>query len=516
MIGFVLVFSSLVGCKGDESVPVVAPPDVPVSGVRRLSRDECDNTLRDLLGDETRPCTALLPEDVVDPFDNDVATQDPSAVLIAAWETLANDVSSRFVADPTRRAIVVPCADQPGCLATFVADFGRLALRRPLTVAEQAAYVALGGAYTAESGDFWEGVDVVVRAMLQSPEHTYRVEIGVPTTDPAVFQLNHYEVATRLAYLLWGTTPDDALLDVAEAGGLGTSDAVRNQAEAMLADPRAVDRIDRFHALWLGYGTLPHEAWLTDALRDETRRLVEQVVLVDHAPYGELFTQDGTFIADDLALHYGLPAPGTTTPTWVSYGDSGRRGLLSTGSFLSVAAKYGDTSPTQRGRLVRERLLCTPIPPPPPDVNVDEPPEDPASDCKVDDYAAHRVSGSSCESCHELMDPIGFGLEGFDAAGRPRAHDDGAPDCPISGEGTLDGVAFTGPAGLSDLLVADPLFSACVAEQTWRFAMGRAPTDADEAALASLAAGFALAETPLDELILGIVSDGSFLFRKEE
>lgn len=500
----------------DEPAPTAAPAGVPISGVRRLSRDECDNTLRDLLGDDTRPCTALLPEDVVDPFDNDVATQDPSAVLIAGWEVLANDVATRFVADSSRRAAFVPCAPDDGCLTTFVEDFGRLALRRPLAADEVAAYVGLGAAYTEESGDFWEGIDTVVRALLQSPEFTYRVEIGAATDDPAVFRLDGYELATRLSYLLWGTTPDDALLDLAGSGGLASSAALRAQAVEMLADPRAVDRLDRFHALWLGYGVLPHEAWLTDALREETRRLVEENAIVSRAPYGDLFTGEGTWISDELAAHYALPLPGSDEPVFVPYGDSGRRGLFSTGSFLSVAAKYGDTSPTQRGRLVRERLLCSPVPPPPPDVNVDEPPEDPESECKVDDYAAHREAGSSCQGCHDLMDPIGFGLEGFDAAGRARDHDLGAPECPISGEGELDGVPFVGPAGLSALLVADPSFASCVVTQAWRFAMGRVEGPDDLASVDALAVGFSLSATPFDALLLGLVADDAFLFRREE
>jgi hypothetical protein len=148
---------------------------------------------------------------------------------------------------------------------------------------------------------------------------------------------------------------------------------------------------------------------------------------------------------------------------------------LSTGSFLSVNAKFGDTSPTLRGKLVRERLLCEDIPPPPPTVNVDEPPTgDGDSVCKVDRYAVHDAP-SGCAACHAKMDPIGFGLEAFDREGRFREHDEGEPDCPISGEGDLDGVAFVGPAGLADLLVEGPDLSACAVEQVVRFAMGSRP-----------------------------------------
>jgi hypothetical protein len=253
---------------------------------------------------------------------------------------------------------------------------------------------------------------MVVRHAAAAPEFLYRVEIGRPVSGrPGLFRLTDHEVGTRLAYFIWGSTPDDALLDLADARGLSTPEAVRAAATRLLADPRARARVDRFHALWLGYHQLPHSADLTTAMRTETGALIDRVVFDERRPWTDVFTSGETYVDATLAELYGLPAPAEGF-AWTPYpaGTGERRGILAHGSFLSVAGKFGDTSPTQRGKLIRERLLCESIPPPPPNVNVDQPPESPTSTCKYDRYEAHRANGS-CSGCHSQMDPVGSGSE---------------------------------------------------------------------------------------------------------
>lgn len=488
-------------------------------GARRLSRNEYDNTVRDLLGDDTRPGTKYLPEDIVDPFDNDFRGQQPSKVLIDALEASANDIAVRLVADPVRRAEVVGCeptgADDAGCMTSFIEHFGRLAVRRPLSAEEVGLYLALAQTFALDQGDFYQGVEVVLRAMLQTPEFVYRIERGTPTATPGVFRLDDFEVATRLAYFLWGSAPNDELLEFAEAGELGTPEAVAAVAEWMLSEDRARARVDRFHAMWLGYFQLPHQADVTASMREESRALIERVIFDEHSAWQELFTADGTYINQTLADLYGLPAPAGDEFAWVDYGDSGRQGLLSHGSFLSVAGKFGDTSPTQRGKLIRNRLLCQVIPPPPPDVNVDEPPSSPDSDCKWDAYAAHREL-AGCKGCHDLMDPVGFGLENYDQLGRWRETDVDHPECVIAGEGTIDGDAFSGPAGLADYLVTGEQLEICIVRQVYRFAMGHEVLTEDVAFVDQLDQSFAAADYRFDRLMLDLVSDEAFLYRREE
>jgi len=504
------------------------PPDphaqtAVISGARRLTRTEYDDTLRDLLQDTSRSGFTKLPEDVNDPFDNNYQTQQQaSAALVEAVETLAEEASARALADAAIREWLVPCeptgADDAECLRTFVTSFGRRALRRPLTTEEVDRYLALS-AYSKEGNDFYIGIDLVIRAMLQDLEFLYRVELGSPSPGyPGVFKLNHYEMATRLSYFLLGTTPPDSLLDLAEAKKLGTPADVRAAAATLLTDERARERVERFHALWLGFHQLPHPEELTQAMRAESAALIDKVVFDEGGDYFELFRSEQTFLSDFLADHYGYDPPGNAEGEWVTYPDDKRRGILSHGSVLSAFGKFADTSPTQRGIFIRTRLLCQEIPPPPPNVNADNPPESTSgSNCKVDKYQEHITAGSGCYNCHKNMDPIGFGLENYNKAGQWRAHDDGAPECLIEGTGPLEGIGdFSGPAELSELLLGTGDLQDCVVNQVYRFAMGRREGTGDHDVLTTLRTAFADSGYAFDQLLIDVVSTESFGYRKQD
>lgn len=491
------------------------------SGLRRLTRRELDDTLRDILGDDTRPASQLLPEDALTPFDNEYLRQEVSQSLIEGLELMARDAAQRLNDDPARRDQVVGCVPQGAldeeCLGGFVARFGRRALRRPLTSEEVDDFVALGREYAERESDFHAGVAVVVRALLQDAEFVYRVERGTPVEgEPGVWALDDFEIATRLSYLVWGTTPSDALLDAAEAHELHTTEQLRDTTRQMLLDPRARAQIDRFHAMWLGYAQLPHSPELTATMRTETTALIERVIFDERRPWNELFTATETFVDATLAEHYGLSLPAGEGPQWVSYADTGRQGLLSHGSFLSVAAGPSDTSPVRRGKLVREQLMCQPIPSPPPNVDADAPPAGEGAECKWDRYAVHREA-AACAGCHAQMDLVGFGLERYDREGRYRTHDDGAPQCVITGDGELSGVgAFNGPAELSDRLVELGSLSPCVAQQLYRFALGREPDEDDMPRVLELTAVLAEGDGRFDTMLIELVAHPSFTHRREE
>ncbi|MGZ6162151.1 MAG: DUF1588 domain-containing protein [Myxococcaceae bacterium] len=524
-----LTLTLLLACEGkivSQGAPGGAMPSAAAlkmgpTGAHRLSRDEYDNTVRDLLGDTTGEGFALLPEDAHDPFDNNYLTQLASQSLIDAAEQVATDVAQRLVADPQRLQSLLPCTPTgPGdfaCLKRFISTFGRRALRRPLTDAEVAEYATLQS-FAVEKNDFKVAVGLVVQAMLQDPEFLYRIERGSPAAGAAgTFKLSQFEVATRLAYFLWGSAPPDWLLDAAGSGQLGTGDQIRAAAVRLLGDAHARARVDRFHALWLGFHQLPHPVDLTQAFRTETGALIQKVVFDDHADYFQLFTSTQTYANAMLVTKYGLAtAPPASGYTWVPYGTSGRKGILSQGAVLSAGAKFGDTSPTQRGIFVRSRLLCETIQPPPPNVDVDQKPTSPTSNCKVDRYQAHSTNGN-CNTCHRRLDPVGFGLEAYDTSGTFRTHDLGEPTCPISGDGVLDGVGnFNGPGGLADLLVASPGFETCITTQLFRFAMGRNETADDADLIALLTRSFHDGQRHFDQLLLEVVSDPRFVYRREE
>jgi hypothetical protein len=521
-----VLLGAMGACVGDDGGQPVAAPIVPEDGVgkmglRRLTVAEYDNTVAAILGDDTRPGAALLPEDARSPFDNDYTTQEASRVLVEAAETLAKEAAARLVAEPARRDAVVGCTPSAiadaACMASFVGRFGRLALRRPLSQEEIDAYVALGLDFAERDGTFDTGVEVVIRAFLQDGELLYRVEIGTAVPErPGLFRLNGWERATRMSYFLWGGPPDDALLDLAAAGSLETPEGMAAAAEAMLADGRTRAQVERFHALWLGFDQLPHAQDLTNRMRAETAALIERVVFDERRSWLGLFDATESFVDDTLAQHYGMPSPGSSTPVWTDYGDSGRRGLLSHGSFLSVAGNVADTSPTKRGKLIRERLMCQVVPPPPPDVDADAPPDEASGECKWDRYAAHRQAGA-CKSCHDMMDPIGFGLENFDREGRFRAHDDGAPQCAIAGDGELVGAGtFNGPAELGALLMETGRLEACAAQQLYQYAMGHPIGDEDDAFVTALQERFREGGQRFDRLLVELVANPAFGFRLED
>ncbi len=524
--------SSLIEANDDGSGTPTRPPGTvgPVtadfaseSGARRLTNHELDNTVRDLLGDDRRPATTVLLADQFAPFDNDYPTQMASEALITSLEIFATDVAGSAFADTARRDALVPCAptgpDDTACFRAFIEDFAPKAFRRPITEEEITAYLALQ-AFSVEDiaevdNDFYTGIELVVRAILMDPEFLYRIEVGTPTERDGVFALDGYEVASRMSYFLWATTPDAALLAEAASGDLDTADGRRAAATRMLTDPRAQGQIRRFHTMWLGYRVLPHDTDLVANFEMETGALIDRVVFEEPQDYLNLFNFDETYLNTALATHYGLPAP-DGGEGWVPYGDSGRAGILSHGTVLSAFAKFADTSPTQRGILIRSRLMCQQIPSPPPTVDVDAEPVGAEGACKYERYAAHRER-SGCAGCHNEMDPIGFGLENYDMAGRFREHDDGRPECVITGDGNLPGGGtFNGPAELGQQLVDQGYIESCVMEQFYSFAIGRSAKGVEAAAVEELLAEFTSSGHDFTSLITSFVASERFAHRREE
>jgi hypothetical protein len=516
------------GSPGPSASPSPTASPTPyvasTSSLRRLSRAELDATIRDVFGDDSAPSARFLGEDEITPFDNDATAKEPSRALIDGLDALGAAVAERVLADPQARTRLLPCTPaSPGdatCFRELTGQLARRALRRPLAADEVDRYAPLL-AFATEASPHWTpsfdiAVALLIRSLVLDPEFVHRVERRTPTTTAGVGALDGPSVASRLSYLLWGTAPDDALLDAAEQGTLATPAGRKAAAERLLRDPRARTQLRRFHAMWLGYRTLPHPATLTRAFQTETSALVDRVVFEDARDYLDLFRLDETWLDATLATHYGLPAPATASGAWVHYpADSQRAGILGHGSVLAAFSKFTDTSPTQRGILVRSRLLCQPITPPPPTVMADAPPGDGTAACKKDRYLAHVGSGS-CAGCHSQMDPIGFGLEGFDIAGRARAHDDGKPQCLIDGTGALPGAgAFRGPRELSERLIASGQLEPCVVKQVLGFALGR-PVGADEQGLVdTLLTRWRGEGRSLQALLVEYIGSEAFALRKE-
>ncbi|MBX7191585.1 MAG: DUF1592 domain-containing protein [Sandaracinaceae bacterium] len=486
--------------------------------LRRLTQYEYARAVDQLVGRAHPETLMLYPIDPRTPFDDDADEQDPTASLVNGVELLATETAEDLLADPARRDTVIGCIPSgptdDACMRSFVERFGRRAIRRPVPSDDVDRYVAGALAIATEEGDFYAGAGIVVRAFLQHPRFLYRVEVGTPVDGtPDVVRLDDWELASRLSFLVWGTPPDDALLDAAARGELHDADGVIARAEEMLLDARAGEQAARIHAMWLGIEILPHSTSLSAAMRDESATLVREVLLSQDRPWRDLFREPGTYVNDELAAIYGLPAPGSSEPTYVPYGEGTRQGILSHGAFLSHGGSTGERAPIHRGLAVRRRLLCETIELPrgfmPPPL-----PEPTSGQCRADLLAAHRTGG--CAGCHDRIDPVGFGLEGYDIAGRVQSTEPGRPECTIEGAGMLDGHAFAGPRGLADLLLEDARMTECFESQLYRFAMGHSSlTDEDSQVLAELRHGLVDEEFTYGELVRVLVGSSAFLYRRE-
>ena len=510
--------AAAMGGSANEPPVEGALSQAPSSALHRLSRRELENTLVDVLG-IAGLAAQDLPADLLSPFDTDVTSKEASPVFVQGLETLASKVATSLVADSARLAALGGCtpaaATDAVCFESLVAKLGLRLWRRPLTEAELRPLVTTGLAFATERQDFTVGVRSALTSLLQSPSFVYRTEVGTPVAGGR--KLDSYELVSKLSYRLWGSAPDALQLERA-AGAELDAVALSELGQAMLADPRADQQLLTFHGQWLGFEGMRVSAELAPAMLSETRALLQRVLVEQRGAWSQLFTSTETFVDPLLAAHYGLPAPGAAAGAWVSYARPEQIGILAHGSVLSLASRNtDDTSPTIRGKYFATRLMCWSVPPPPPDVNPDNPPEADATTCKSEAYQLHRDASGSCAACHKLMDPIGFGLERLDGLGRYRTEEKANPACAISGEGELDGIGtFNGLKGLVDLALSQQGLQGCAVRHYLRFANGRFEGGEDEATLHSLTGQFLASGEDFRALQLSAIAHPTFGYRVEE
>jgi len=369
---------------------------------------------------------------------------------------------------------------------------------------------------------FVNGIEIMLRTILQSPHFLFRVEFtGADEAPQAMVRLDPYETATRLSYLMWSSGPDDALLDAAANGQLETAEQVGTMARAMLEDPRARRAAVEFYRQWLELNRLDTTSkdaaafplWsnlLRAAIEAESRAYIEHVLFEREGSLAELLTLPLGLPMGPLAQLYGV-AEGTTL-TELSADE--RIGILTQPAFLSVQAHPDQTAPVLRGKFIRKKLLCTDVPPPPDDVDL-SPPEIHEGATARERFSAH-ADDSGCRGCHQLMDPLGFPFESYDAIGAFRTMDAGQA-LDLSGEFVqtrgIDGPFVGAKEMLLTLAEADEVRD-CVTRQWFKFAMGRTEEDGDACSLSPLQNGFEESGGNLVELLVQTTQAESFLYRR--
>jgi hypothetical protein len=499
---------ALAACAHASPPHAAAPAPIALCAVEaapllRLTREEYDATVRDLLLDGSRPASRF-PRDEDGPGFPVGANVSP--LLADLYQRAAEDLAERAVRERLDALVSCEARDEP-CARAFVVRFARRAYRRSPSAEDVERFVALWR--TGEG--FAGGMRLVLSAILQSPRFLYRIEESSGA-------LGGDERAARLSYFLWGTMPDDALFAAADAGELDTPEGVERHARRMLLHPRARGAVESFAAQWLELDVASaakddavYPEWSAElgaAMERSTLHFVSHVVFDGSGTLGEVLTADYAFADDRLAPIYGLPPPGSFVR--IALDPTRRAGVLTQPAVLAMHSRADGSSPILRGRIVRERLFCHPLPPPP-DGQV-LPPDRDASASPRARYEAHGTN-PACVTCHELMDPLGFALESYDGLGRWR---DADGSFPVDARGEIRGTrASDGPVdgavGLARALASSPDVARCFAEQMWRYALRREP---DDCAFPRAHEAFVASGLDVRELMIAIARSDAFLHRE--
>ncbi len=517
----------------DAGTTVTPPPPPPLPAfspatfrARRLLGWQYKNAVEDLLGTAAAAALTLPSDTAVNGLDAIGAAQIAisSAAEVSNLETNAFKAAQAALAVPSVKSALVTCTPTgPGdtaCLTTFVKSFGRLAFRHAMTDADAAPWLAIAKDAATSYADFFKGVEFAIAAMIQAPSFMYVVETGVvDAAAPAGRRVSGYEMATRLSLFLTGSIPNAALLTAAESGTLDTAAGIRTKATELLATPRAKTALWNFFDEFLGTRALPKlskdaatfptfNTTLANSMREQTRRTIEAIAFTKNVDARSLFDATFTFVDSTLATHYGMPAPGGTGFSEVAWPTTGPRlGVLTEAAFLTVEANSLKTSVVKRGKFVRENLFCEQIAAPPS--------SGPIADLIAQQQQTNgsqralsdvRMQNAACAGCHKLMDPIGFGFEGFDAIGKARNDDaTGWID-----DKTKDG--FTDARGLLTQLKVDPRVMWCLQRTIYRQATGHVEGSGEARPMFAAKDAFEKSGYKMQSLLVELAASDAFRF----
>ncbi len=414
-------------------------------------------------------------------------------------------------------------AHQPICATRIMTDLARRAFRRPVTRTEVSKFVALVKTAQKNEGSFEEGLAVGIQALLVSPDFLFRIERDRPAANGvSAFRISPHEMASRLSYFLWASMPDAELRRAASAGTLRDPKVLAYQVRRMLKDPKSKALAEHFGGQWLQFRALESvtrdrerfpdfEDYLRLSMRRETEMFVDHVIRQDRSVL-DFIEGRYSFLNERLARHYGVPNVAGPTFRLVDLTGTPRGGVFTHGSVLTVSSYATRTSPVMRGKWVLDNLLNAPPPEPPADIpNLDE--ETIGTSASMREQLEMHRKDPTCASCHKRMDPLGFGLENFDAVGAWRTLDG---KFPIDSSGQLpDGRTFTGPEELRAILSGErDAFARAITSKLLTYALGRGLEKYDSKTVKTIAARLPKYDYRFSGLVIEIVNSLPFTSRR--
>jgi len=475
---------------------LAAPPaqNSYVASLRRLTEQEYRNSIADIFGKEVEVRGSFEPTKRTGGLEAaSTALLSVTPVGLESFNKMAGDIAAQVTAETYRAKL--PCtpkdpkAPDDVCAREILSHYGLLLFRRPLTAAELENPVGLLHSITERTNDFYAGLQYGLSMLLQLPDFLFRKEVAIPSADGKSGTLDSYSRATRLSFLMWNTTPDAELLRAAGNGEFNTSAGLAKQVDRLIASPRLEVGMRAFFDDMLELDTfdtvskdsLLYPKWgsaMATSAREETLRTVIGLTLHDSGDIRDLMTTRQTYIDRRLAMLYGVAFP--FTGDWVKYefpAESGRSGILTQISMLSMFSHPGRSSPTKRGVAINEIFLCSPTPEPPNNVDFSVV-NNPNSSMKTlrERLMAHATN-PTCAACHQRSDPVGLSLEAFDTIGGYRTTENGEP---INVSATIQGHTFSGAQGLGQYMHDNPRYPACVARKLYSYSRGLKSSSVDD------------------------------------
>ena len=505
--------------------------DMQTVGMRRISPDQYRQIITDVFGADVKIGGRFEP----DRRESGLLALGSAKISVTQTGLEQYDAMARSVAaDVLKTKGLVPCkpaaenAADDACATKFFSHVGRLLYRRPITEGELKAQVGAANAGAAKLKNFYGGVELSLAAMLASPQFLYRRETAeADPSKPGEYRLDAFSKASKLSFMLWNSAPDMQLLASAESGELNTPKGFTKQLDRMLASPRLEEGARAFFSDMFAFDDFAmlakdakiYPQFSLEVNRDaaeETLRSVVDLLITRRGDYRDIFTTKRTFLTPVLASVYAVPLPRTDLvngepDAWVPYeypADDPRAGILMHISFVALHSHAGRSSPTIRGKALREIMLCQKVPDPPGNVNftVVQDTTNPLYKTARERVTAHATE-AMCTGCHKLTDPMGLALENMDGAGGFRLEENGKK---IDTTGIMDGAKFNNGAELGKVVHDSPAASRCIVNRVASYALGKPMSSGNAEYLKSLEQNFAKDGYRIPDLLRTIALSDEF------